>query len=288
MELESFPPRDNDTTPPTPPGAIWPAITGKRASRPVKPVISIITPVKRGGGRWLAQCWDSLLDQDETRWEWLIELDGNGEMEVDLKQLIERADSRLKIASCGLQMFAAACRNMALSRAQSEWILPLDADDQLPPKALSTLLQAVTASGAKACVGTIEIMHPDGTRSQEHHKFAHGHRKLGESYKMALELQQMPHLSVGTLMETRLLTMLGGYPATPYAQDLLVQYLISGFGDIVAIPETTYIYRRHTEQMTNEVNDSSWRLAQWRSRTMLSRMVVAHDPTAELPDYPVF
>ncbi len=101
--------------------------------------------------------------------------------------------------------------------------------------------------------------------------------------------QQLPHLSVGTLMETRLLVQIGGYPAVPYAQDLLVQYLISAFGGILAIPNITYIHRRHDTQMTAVNNEVQWRLAQWRSRVALSRMVVAaHDTTTKLPEYPVF
>lgn len=288
MKLKKLPPRAQDEAPRTPPGAIWPALVGKRRSNFEQPLISIITPVKRGGGYWLKECYESLLRQDESRWEWLVELDGNGELEPEISELLEQADSRLKIASCGIQMYAAACRNMALSRARGKWIFPLDADDILPSDSLSTLLNAVETANAKASVGTIEILNSDGTRTKESHKFTHGLRMQSESITIALKLQQLPHLSVGTLMETRLLTMLGGYPAAPYAQDLLVQYLISGFGDIVAVPVTTYIHRRHDQQMTNEENDAPWRLAQWRSRVMLSRMAVAHMPKVDLPDHPVF
>lgn len=288
MIQKIIPARDHDEAPKTPPGAIWPPLFGKSRQVTETPVISVITPVKRGGGRWLNECWDSLLTQDEERWEWLLELDGNGDIEQDIINLLKRADSRLKVASCGVQMYAAACRNMALSRAQGKWVLPLDADDKLAPNALRILLCAVQSNNAKASVGTISIEMPDGSRVTEHHKSTHGHRKFGETTKLALELKGLPHLSVGTLMETRLLTKLGGYPAVPYAQDLLVQYLVVGFGDIVAVSETTYIYRRHDNQMTNEADDLPWRLSQWRSRVALSRMVVANDTTYELPDYPVF
>lgn len=285
-----IPPRANDNAPPAPSGAVWPAIAGRnKKAKNDFPLISVITPVKRGGGKWLMECWKSLEGQDEKNWEWLVELDGGGELEKNIQDLLSIADSRLKVAGCGIQMYAAACRNMALSRAKGHWVFPLDADDKLPFGALSTLLGAIKGTDSQACVGSIAVLAPDGSITYEAHKYAHGQRKPGEAHRLAISSQQMPHISVGTLMETRLLTQLGGYPAVPYAQDLMVQYLISAFGGILVIPETTYIYRRHDTQMTSGITENQWRLAQWRSRVALSRMVVANqDPSAALPEYPVF
>jgi glycosyltransferase involved in cell wall biosynthesis len=290
MNTREIRPRDNDEAPSTPSGAVWPAIEGRAKVVTAIPKISIITPVKRGGTEWIMECWDSLIAQDETSWEWLLELDGVGELEKNVQSLLNIADSRLKVAGCGIQMFGAACRNMALSRAKGHWVLPLDADDKLPPPAaLSTLLTAIEKTNAKACVGSIRVISSDGSSSEQSHNHEPGIRNAGETNQLALASQQMPHLSVGTLMETHLLTLLGGYPALPYAQDLIVQYLMPDFGGIIAVPEVTYIYRRHNAQMTANIREEQWRLAQWCSRVALSRMVVAaYDISAILPDYPVF
>jgi hypothetical protein len=276
-----------EVPPPTPVGAIWPALLGIKGHTGAYPVISIITPVKRGGGTWLIEAWNSLFAQTNTHWEWLVELDGNGEMEPEIKALLQVADARLKVASCGVQMYAAACRNMALSRALGRWVLPLDADDSLAPNALELLLTAAVDNDAGAAVGAIRDISADGLYADRAHHYPSGVRKKGETYRLSLQVQGMIQHGVGTLMNTRLLTSLGGYPATPYAQDLMVQYMMSANAHIVAIPEVTYYYRRHREQMTASVSDAYWKLAQWRSRVLLTRMVLAHQGDAVLPDCPV-
>jgi glycosyltransferase involved in cell wall biosynthesis len=289
VQLRSIPKRDNDEAPETPTGALWPVRFGQQNAVTTQyPKISIITPVKRGSTKWLNECWESLAAQDEIEWEWLVELDGNGPIEPDILKLLETADSRLKLAGCGIQMYGAATRNMALSRAQGQWVLPLDADDMLAPNALSTLLAAAEDSSAKVIVGTIDVLFPDGSTKHDTHSFPAGYRPADEILDLVVTLQRMPHHAVGTLMDTRLLTQFGGYPAVPYAQDLLVQYLLASRVGIVAIPQTTYIYRHHDAQMTADTTSETWRLAQWRSRIALSRMLAAPDQTVELPDHPIF
>ena len=99
------------------------------------PLFSVVTAVKPGGEEVLSRAYRSLLQQDLQSWQWLIQLDGP-EANIDKKIV---TDKRVSIGSNGRSFGAAITRNMALSRAQGKWILPLDHDDLLTPEALSCL-----------------------------------------------------------------------------------------------------------------------------------------------------
>ncbi|WP_313673590.1 glycosyltransferase [Mycolicibacterium sp.] len=100
------------------------------------PLLSLITPVLPRASEWLTDAWRSL---DRQRmppgwdWEFLLQIDGEGELAADLP----RNDPRIRVARNDRSIGPAMSRNMALGRASGQLVKPLDADDMLPPDTLA-------------------------------------------------------------------------------------------------------------------------------------------------------
>ena len=100
--------------------------------------VSILVPVYNPGP-YLARCLDSVLAQSLPFWECLLVDDGSLDGSGALCDEYAEKDSRFRVihqANAG----ASAARNAGLSAASAPFVLMLDADDCLDPKALETLL----------------------------------------------------------------------------------------------------------------------------------------------------
>ena len=104
------------------------------------PKISILTPVladTQDKVNWLRECVESVASQDFQDWEMIVVDDSSpllvGEALVDPRVVYAKAVPRQ-----GTSM----CRNTAAALAKGDALLPLDADDKLPPGALSILWEA--------------------------------------------------------------------------------------------------------------------------------------------------
>ncbi|WP_280393452.1 glycosyltransferase [Nocardia wallacei] len=108
------------------------------------PLVSVITPVRRGHPDWLAEAYASLRDQvlpSGWAWEWLVQADGVDEDLPLPDQATE--DPRVK-AAYGIQGGPAIARNLALARSGGSLIAVLDADDLLTPGALARSIEILT------------------------------------------------------------------------------------------------------------------------------------------------
>jgi len=96
------------------------------------PLFSIITPVFNGA-RTIGQTIESVLAQTETSWEQIIVNDGSTDRTAEIVRSFE--DPRLRYEHQANQGRSVA-RNRAMSVAEGEFLLFLDADDWLLPDAL--------------------------------------------------------------------------------------------------------------------------------------------------------
>jgi len=100
--------------------------------------LSIIVPIYNTE-KYLRQCVDSILSQNYTDYElWLID-DGSKDSSIDIIKDYASKDRRIKTAFIH-GTGPAMPRNYGLKRAEGEYILFIDSDDYLPPRALSELM----------------------------------------------------------------------------------------------------------------------------------------------------
>ncbi len=113
------------------------------------PKVSIIMPARirnADESAWMTEALDSVLKQTISDWE-LVIVDDRSEMWPDIPD-----DKRIKVYGSADQLDPqavgiSATRNRAAALAESDLLLPLDADDRLAPFALEKFLGAWKGSG---------------------------------------------------------------------------------------------------------------------------------------------
>ena len=132
------------------------------------PRISIITPLKVSDDRsmaWAIECLKSVQAQTVTEWEQII-VNDHSEMSLDpLRELFD--DPRvigLRAESTGVS----PARNQAVSVAKADLLLPVDADDLLPPNSLERFLYAWDHGGSVEGIVYSDV-HMFGPDYQKHY-----------------------------------------------------------------------------------------------------------------------
>ena len=105
-----------------------------------KPIISIIIPCYNQS-RYLDECLQSVLDQIWTDWECIVVNDGSPDDAELIAQKWVSKDDRFKYVFQENRGVSAA-RNLGITIANGEFILPLDADDKIGNLYLSLAIKA--------------------------------------------------------------------------------------------------------------------------------------------------
>ena len=129
-------------------------------------MISIVIPVYNKAD-YIADCIESLLQQDFEAFEVVAVDDGSTDDSGPLCDRAAEADRRVRVihtANAGVT----AARRRGVEAARGEYIVFVDADDRLMPGALRTLHDAATAHDADEVIGTF-CTH-DGTHSPVVHE----------------------------------------------------------------------------------------------------------------------
>ena len=95
------------------------------------PKISVIVPCYNQA-QYLDECLESLINQSFQEWECIIVNDGSPDNTIEIGNAWVNRDSRFKLVTIQNGGVSNA-RNIGIKNANSELILPLDADDKLAP-----------------------------------------------------------------------------------------------------------------------------------------------------------
>lgn len=124
-------------------------------------MISVIIPIYNAE-RTLGPCVSSLLRQSYGDLEVLLVDDGSGDRSPEICREFARREERVRVL---LQpnRGAAAARNAGLDAAHGEWVMFLDADDQLEVSAVAELVSCCTPD-TDIAAGSCTVLLPDGKR----------------------------------------------------------------------------------------------------------------------------
>lgn len=116
------------------------------------PKISVIVPVYNAS-KWLPQCVCSIVRQSETDWQ-LILID-DGSTDGSNKMCDDYADSDARIIALHKENGGpSSARNMGIRRADGDFIVCIDADDEIHVDLLAFLLKLNKKSGADVCAAS--------------------------------------------------------------------------------------------------------------------------------------
>ena len=110
------------------------------------PLVTVIVPAYNVAP-WLPQCLESIAAQEYEHLEVIVVDDGSTDSTGDIARRMAARDSRFTVVSKPNGGLSSA-RNAALDVATGEWVMMVDGDDLVPPRAVSDLIAASRAGGA--------------------------------------------------------------------------------------------------------------------------------------------
>jgi GT2 family glycosyltransferase len=138
-----------------------------------QPQITIVTPVYNTDPEWLDACAESVVAQVYPRWQWSIGNDGSTKPGT-LAALDRTAarDSRIVLSHAPANGGISAATNLALSRADGEYVALMDSDDALLPHALFRMVEQLNRHETPADVlySDEDKLDLDGSRCEAYFK----------------------------------------------------------------------------------------------------------------------
>lgn len=116
--------------------------TGYVYNQSVKPLVTIVTAYYNAG-KYFEQTFNSVMNQTFPWFEWIIVNDGSAnEEDINILESFAQKDKRIEIINQPNGGLACA-RNTGFSHAETELIIPLDADDLISPQYIEYLYWAL-------------------------------------------------------------------------------------------------------------------------------------------------
>jgi succinoglycan biosynthesis protein ExoO len=206
----------------------------------------------------IARALESIFAQTEAAAEIFVVDDASTDGGLD--EVVRHRDERLKILrrpEPGHGGYAA--RNMAVLRAQSDWIAFLDADDAWAPDHLATVRAALEQAAAPrvACVFTgYANVWPDGRREPDRHtrQFGRDETRVLDFPALLnawLELKECPIWTSAAAFRRQALIDAGLFPAGRCVRggDKDLWLRVARNSEVVAAAGTTAIYHRDATNM---------------------------------------
>jgi glycosyltransferase involved in cell wall biosynthesis len=218
--------------------------------------VDVVTAVHSPYARFLPDVWASLQDQTHDDWTWFIAIDGDDdEIRTALHECEAAADPRVRIITTGVQQGPAVARNAALDKCTGPFLQNLDADDQLEPTALETLLTAFARyPSAGFAVGQARDL--VGT---ELHKFklpiAPGLLERGkviDHWDHEFGDYRLPVHPAGAMWRLDLVLLAGFWQALWGMEDTGLLMSGSALAEGILVEDETLRYRKHPGQHSNE------------------------------------
>lgn len=133
--------------------------------------VSIIVPVYNVVN-YLAKCIDSILAQDEQKWELILVDDGSNDGSGQICDNYAAADHRITVVHKQNEGVSIA-RNVGLAKARAPWISFVDSDDWVEPRYLSDML-SLAHNDHTMVIGNIVFDYLDGSPSMVRSSFDYG------------------------------------------------------------------------------------------------------------------
>ena len=115
------------------------------------PTVSIIIPIFNAEA-YLARCLDSILAQSYSDWECILVEDGSTDGSGRICDCYAAKDARFR-AIHGSNKGVSTARNKGIQLSGGQWFYFCDADDEVMPNALETLIHECDSSGSDLVFG---------------------------------------------------------------------------------------------------------------------------------------
>jgi hypothetical protein len=219
------------------------------------PTIDIITAAGPGSEEFLPDLAASIAGLEKVDgWDvgWLVTCDG-----MDGDENATRAEFARSLGATGTwanhtRYWSGASRNRALTHSKADWIVIVDADDELTPGALRAWVSAANDSGGTWCAFSVLDWYPDEQRTEPSPpSFPSGPIAPGAWLDRFVADAHHPAHPIAVLWPRRMLVTVGGWSASPAAQDAQPALVITSRWSGWWSDEPTHLYRKHDAQITH-------------------------------------
>ena len=199
------------------------------------------------GGRYLGESVRSILNQTETRFEFLIIDDGSTDETPEILAGFARCDPRIRVIRLEHGGLVAAL-NHGLAECPTEWVARMDCDDVAHPRRLALQLRAIEK-------------HADAVLCHTQVRYVGDSRYVTRSARMIqtraltiLSLCHRCHISHPTVIYRKSKVVeAGGYlEEDPHVEDYSLWGRLIGLGDFIAVPEPLLELRLHDESISKK------------------------------------
>lgn len=118
------------------------------------PIVSVLVPLYNAAP-YIDECLDSILACRDIDIEVVVVDDGSTDSSAERADAIARRDSRVTVVRASHQGMSAT-RNRALDAARGEYVMMVDSDDMLHPRAIERLLAVARATGADVVAARLQ------------------------------------------------------------------------------------------------------------------------------------
>lgn len=128
------------------------------------PKVSVVVPAY-SLAEFLPEALDSVLSQSYKDWECIVVDDASPDACGEIADDYAKRDSRFRVIHNEENQYLAGALNVGIAAANGQYILPLDADNVLPPATLSLLADALDSNrDIHIAYGSVEFLEEDGRR----------------------------------------------------------------------------------------------------------------------------
>jgi CDP-glycerol glycerophosphotransferase len=233
--------------------------------------------------QYLADCLDSILDQDFTHFEVLLVDDGSPDGSRAIAERYARRDPRVRLLTRPNGGLGAA-RNTGVRAARGGFLTFVDSDDLLPQGAIRVLVETARRTGSDIVVGSAERFDSLGTWAPDWVATVHG--ELRERITIEEFLPLLRNLYTWDKVFRRDFWQAQGLSfreGVAYEDQPIITQLYARARAVDVVPEIVYRYRSRDDkssisQQTASIQDLRQRIEAWE----ISRRVLLAEATPTL------
>lgn len=219
-------------------------------------LISIIIPVYNVVA-FLDECMDSVLKQTYSNIEIIIIDDGSNDGSSEKCDLYGKADARVVVIHQSNKGVSVA-RNEGVKRARGKYILFVDSDDLIHPKAVEILYSTLVKEKAEIVIGTHktieekEVPNFVDINNIDEYEILTGRECIKRFYSPAYAIDMV--IVVNKLYKKEILLKNPYTPNTRYEDEGIAHKIFIPLRKCVYIAENLYFYRQHENSFIHQKN----------------------------------
>lgn len=226
----------------------------KSVLSPTSPKVSVIITCYNLA-RMLPRAVESILQQSMTDWECIIVNDASPDNTIEVATDYTIKDPRIKLLTNEENLYLSGALNAGINAAKGQYIIPIDADNELAPNALELLSTALDRDRELMIVyGAMEVIEESDGKH-----FISGWPPEVFSYNA--QMQHQNQISSTAMYRKRVWSTIGGYRRrcrTAEDADFWCRATSYGFKPAKVTQAVTLIYHNRTESMSHVETDWPW------------------------------